>query len=78
MFHKIKPSMALALSGLLLSGPVIAAKDIVDYQTWGTATAVGSLEPFNPALKILNTGQNFKGVLAMTHHAFLRLSFAPG
>jgi hypothetical protein len=51
MLIKINTFLALTISSLLFSSPVIAAKDINDYQTWGTATAVGSLETFHPALK---------------------------
>ena len=40
----------ITLIGLLLSGPTIAAQDIVDHQTWVNVTAVGSLESVHPAL----------------------------
>ena len=61
MFHKINTSMTLTLSGLLLYCPVIAAKDINDFHTWGTATAVGSLENVNPALKNFKYWAEFQG-----------------
>lgn len=61
MFHKINTSMTLTLSGLLLYCPVIAAKDINDFHTWGTATAVGSLESFYPALMNFKYWAEFQG-----------------
>ena len=51
MPSKINTLKALTLSGLLLSSPSLVAKDINDFQTWGSAIATGSLESFNPGLK---------------------------
>ncbi|CAH1195783.1 conserved exported hypothetical protein [Candidatus Nitrotoga sp. BS] len=50
MLTKINTLLALTISSLFVSGPVNAAKDINDTQTWGTATATGSLASFHPAL----------------------------
>jgi hypothetical protein len=78
VFHKINMSMALAISGLLLSGQVIAAKDINDFQTWGTATAVGSLENVNPALKNFKYWAEFQGRFGDDTSRFSQAIIRPG
>lgn len=78
MLNKINMSMALTISGLLLSGPVIAAKDINDFQTWGTATAVGSLENVNPALKNFKYWAEFQGRFGDDTSRFSQAIIRPG
>ncbi|RFC39978.1 MAG: Protein of unknown function (DUF2490) [Candidatus Nitrotoga sp. CP45] len=78
MFHKINISMALTISGLLFSGSVTAAKDINDFQTWGTATAVGSLENVNPALKNFKYWAEFQGRFGDDTSRFSQAIIRPG
>jgi len=78
VLNKINMSMALTISGLLLAGPVIAAKDINDFQTWGTATAVGSLENVNPALKNFKYWAEFQGRFGDDTSRFSQAIIRPG
>jgi hypothetical protein len=78
VLNKINISIALIISGLLLSGPVIAAKDINDFQTWGTATAVGSLENVNPALKNFKYWAEFQGRFGDDTSRFSQAIIRPG
>ncbi len=78
MLHKINISVALTISGLLLSGSAIAAKDINDFQTWVTATAVGSLENVNPALKNFKYWAEFQGRFGDDTSRFSQAIIRPG
>ncbi|MEO6421929.1 MAG: DUF2490 domain-containing protein [Candidatus Nitrotoga sp.] len=78
MLNKLNMSRALTISGLLLSGPVIATNDINDFQTWGTATAVGSLENVNPALKKFKYWAEFQGRFGDDTSRFSQAIIRPG
>ena len=68
----------LTLSGLLLSSPAIAAKDISDFQTWGTATATGSLKSFNPELKKFKYWAEFQARFGVDSSRFSQAIVRPG
>ncbi len=70
--------MTLTTFSLLLSGSVIAAKDINDFQTWGTATAIGSLENVNPAIKKFKYWAEFQGRFGEDSSRFSQAIIRPG
>ncbi|MDQ3267806.1 MAG: DUF2490 domain-containing protein [Pseudomonadota bacterium] len=78
MLTKINTLWTLAISVLFLSGPVIAAKDINDFQTWGTATAIGSLASYHPALNNFKYWAEFQGRFGDDTSRFSQAIIRPG
>lgn len=78
MCTKTNTLMAFTLSGLLCANPVFATKDLSDFQTWGTATATGSLKAFNPALQDFKYWAEFQGRFGEDSSRLSQVLIRPG